>query len=84
MSMQVQAKRERQASVILGDSERQIAEKFAEAANSYANNPTSFHLRAIAELHHRRCAQHGGRQHAAWRHCWPDGIATAIRLERVI
>ena len=32
MSMQAQAERERQARVILGDSERQVAEKFAEAA----------------------------------------------------
>jgi len=35
MSMQAQAERERQARVILGDAERQIAEKFAEAAKSY-------------------------------------------------
>ncbi|MGB7577070.1 MAG: slipin family protein, partial [Pseudolabrys sp.] len=34
MSMQAQAERERQARVILGDSERQIAEKFVEAANT--------------------------------------------------
>ena len=41
MSMQAQAERERQARVILGDSERQVAEKFAEAAKTYANNPTA-------------------------------------------
>ena len=35
MSMQAQAERERQARVILGDAERQMAEKFAEAAKSY-------------------------------------------------
>jgi SPFH domain, Band 7 family protein len=40
MSMQAQAERERQARVILGDSERQIAEKFNEAAKSYEDNPT--------------------------------------------
>jgi regulator of protease activity HflC (stomatin/prohibitin superfamily) len=39
MSMQAQAERERQARVILGDSERQIAEKFVEAANTYGSNP---------------------------------------------
>ena len=39
MSMQAQAERERQARVILGDSERQVAEKFVEAAKIYANNP---------------------------------------------
>jgi hypothetical protein len=32
MSMQAQAERERRARVILGDSERQVAETFGEAA----------------------------------------------------
>src|ERR1700678_2784969 len=45
MSMQAQAERERQARVILGDSERQVAEKFAEAGKSYQNNLVAFHLR---------------------------------------
>src|SRR5659263_489352 len=35
MSMQAQAERERQARVILGDSERQVAESFGEAAKTY-------------------------------------------------
>jgi regulator of protease activity HflC (stomatin/prohibitin superfamily) len=39
MSMQAQAERERQARVILGDSERQVAEKFGEAAKTYIDNP---------------------------------------------
>jgi regulator of protease activity HflC (stomatin/prohibitin superfamily) len=51
MSMQAQAERERQARVILGDSERQIAEKFSEAARSYANDPTALHLRAMNMLY---------------------------------
>jgi regulator of protease activity HflC (stomatin/prohibitin superfamily) len=51
MSMQAQAERERQARVILGDSERQVAEKFAEAAKTYADNPTAFHLRAMNMLY---------------------------------
>lgn len=51
MSMQAQAERERQARVILGDSERQIAEKFGEAALTYANNPTALHLRAMNMLY---------------------------------
>jgi regulator of protease activity HflC (stomatin/prohibitin superfamily) len=51
MSMQAQAERERQARVILGDSERQIAVKFGEAAETYANNPTAFHLRAMNMLY---------------------------------
>ena len=49
--MQAQAERERQARVILGDSERQVAEKFDEAANTYADNPTAFHLRAMNMLY---------------------------------
>ena len=51
MSMQAQAERERQARVILGDSERQIAEKFVEAANTYASSPNAFHLRAMNMLY---------------------------------
>jgi regulator of protease activity HflC (stomatin/prohibitin superfamily) len=51
MSMQAQAERERQARVILGDSERQVAEKFAEAGKTYAENPTAFHLRAMNMLY---------------------------------
>jgi len=51
MSMQAQAERERQARVILGDSERQVAGKFGEAAEVYADNPTAFHLRAMNMLY---------------------------------
>lgn len=51
MSMQAQAERERQARVILGDSERQIAEKFGEAAKTYAIDPTALHLRAMNMLY---------------------------------
>jgi regulator of protease activity HflC (stomatin/prohibitin superfamily) len=51
MSMQAQAERERQARVILGDSERQVAESFGEAAKTYANNPVAFHLRAMNMLY---------------------------------
>jgi hypothetical protein len=49
--MQAQAERERQARVILGDAERQIAEKFAEAGKHYENNPVAFHLRAMNMLY---------------------------------
>jgi regulator of protease activity HflC (stomatin/prohibitin superfamily) len=51
MSMQAQAERERQARVILGDSERQVAQKFEEAAQTYADNPTALHLRAMNMLY---------------------------------
>jgi regulator of protease activity HflC (stomatin/prohibitin superfamily) len=51
MSMQAQAERERQARVILGDSERQVAEKFGEAAKTYIDNPIALHLRAMNMLY---------------------------------
>ena len=51
MSMQAQAERERQARVILGDSERQIAKKFQEASMTYKENPVAFHLRAMNMLY---------------------------------
>jgi regulator of protease activity HflC (stomatin/prohibitin superfamily) len=51
MSMQAQAERERQARVILGDSERQVAEKFEEAARTYRDDPVALHLRAMNMLY---------------------------------
>jgi regulator of protease activity HflC (stomatin/prohibitin superfamily) len=51
MSMQAQAERERQARVILGDSERQVAEKFGQAAETYTDNPVALHLRAMNMLY---------------------------------
>jgi regulator of protease activity HflC (stomatin/prohibitin superfamily) len=51
MSRQAQAERERQARVILGDAERQIAESFLEAAKSYAGNSVALHLRAMNMLY---------------------------------
>ena len=51
MSMQAQAERERQARVILGESEKQVAEKFEEAARTYRDNPTALHLRAMNMLY---------------------------------
>jgi len=50
MSRQAQAERERQARVILGESEKQIAASFAEASEAYINNPTALHLRAMNML----------------------------------
>lgn len=50
MSRQAQAERERQARVILGESEMQIAHSFADASKAYANNPTALHLRAMNML----------------------------------
>jgi regulator of protease activity HflC (stomatin/prohibitin superfamily) len=50
MSRQAQAERERQARVILGQSEMQIADSFAEASKAYIDNPTALHLRAMNML----------------------------------
>ncbi|HEY0075849.1 MAG TPA: slipin family protein [Abditibacteriaceae bacterium] len=51
MSRQAQAERERQARIILGESETQIASKFMEAAALYATNPIALHLRAMNMLY---------------------------------
>ncbi len=50
MSRQAQAERERQARVILGESEQQIAASFAQASQAYVDNPTALHLRAMNML----------------------------------
>ncbi len=50
MSRQAQAERERQARVILGESEKQIAASFSEASKAYTENPTALHLRAMNML----------------------------------
>lgn len=47
MSRQAQAEREKQARVILGSAEAEVAGKFVEAAQLYANNPAALHLRAM-------------------------------------
>ena len=51
MSRQAQAERERQARIILGQAETEIAEKFEEAALRYQNNPVALHLRAMNMLY---------------------------------
>jgi len=47
MSREAQASREKQARIILGQAEVEIAELFGEASKSYQNNPTALHLRAM-------------------------------------
>jgi hypothetical protein len=51
MSKQAQAERERQARIILGTAETEIASKFVEAAMPYQNNPVAVHLRAMNMLY---------------------------------
>jgi regulator of protease activity HflC (stomatin/prohibitin superfamily) len=47
MSRQAQAEREKLARVLLGQAEQEIAQKFVEAANIYANSATALQLRAM-------------------------------------
>ena len=47
MSRQAQAERERQARVLLGQAEQEVAIKFVEAAEIYARSPAALQLRAM-------------------------------------
>jgi regulator of protease activity HflC (stomatin/prohibitin superfamily) len=51
MSRQAQAEREKQARVILGDAEVEIANKFEQASKHYAKSPIAFQLRAMNILY---------------------------------
>ena len=51
MSREAQAAREKQARIILGQAELEIANSFQEAAKSYRDNPTALHLRAMNMLY---------------------------------
>jgi regulator of protease activity HflC (stomatin/prohibitin superfamily) len=51
MSREAQAAREKQARIILGQAEVEIAKSFQEAAKSYHENPTALHLRAMNMLY---------------------------------
>src|SRR5437773_1883502 len=51
MSREAQAAREKQARIILGQAEVEIAKLFEKAAESYHDNPTALHLRAMNMLY---------------------------------
>jgi regulator of protease activity HflC (stomatin/prohibitin superfamily) len=51
MSRQAQASREKQARIILGEAEVEIAKLFDQAALQYRDNPTALHLRAMNMLY---------------------------------
>jgi regulator of protease activity HflC (stomatin/prohibitin superfamily) len=51
MSREAQAAREKQARIILGQAEMEIAHSFEQAAKSYQENPTALHLRAMNMLY---------------------------------
>jgi regulator of protease activity HflC (stomatin/prohibitin superfamily) len=51
MSRQAQAERERQARIILGTAETEIASRFVSAGAEYENRPVALHLRAMNMLY---------------------------------
>jgi regulator of protease activity HflC (stomatin/prohibitin superfamily) len=51
MSREAQAAREKQARIILGEAEVEIAQLFEEASKAYVQNPTALHLRAMNMLY---------------------------------
>ena len=51
MSREAQAAREKQARIILGQAEMEIAHSFQQAAKSYHDDPTALHLRAMNMLY---------------------------------
>jgi regulator of protease activity HflC (stomatin/prohibitin superfamily) len=51
MSRQAQAERERQARIILGTAETEIASRFVAAGAEYENRPLALHLRAMNMLY---------------------------------
>ncbi len=51
MSREAQAAREKQARIILGQAEVEIANLFGQASQAYQDNPTALHLRAMNMLY---------------------------------
>ena len=51
MSREAQAMREKQARIILGEAEMEIARSFEQASRVYQDNPTALHLRAMNMLY---------------------------------
>ena len=76
MSRQAQAERERQARIILGTAETEIAHKFVEAAESYRDHPMAMNLRAMNMLY-ESIAKRGSLMVV------PSGLADSLNLSRV-
>ena len=77
MSRQAQAERERQARIILGTAETQIASKFVEAAESYRENPVALNLRAMNMLY-ESIVKRGSLMVV------PSGLADSLNLPNVL
>ncbi len=73
MSRQAQAERERQARIILGTAETEIASKFVEAAKCYQQNPVAMNLRAMNMLY-ESIAKRGSLMVV------PSGLADSLNL----
>ncbi|MEX2529602.1 MAG: slipin family protein [Gemmatimonadota bacterium] len=77
MSRQAQAERERQARIILGTAETEIAAKFVEAAERYKGNPTAMNLRAMNMLY-ESIAKRGSLMVV------PSGLADSLNLPGIM
>jgi regulator of protease activity HflC (stomatin/prohibitin superfamily) len=77
MSRQAQAERERQARIILGTAETEIAHKFVEAAQSYRDHPLAMNLRAMNMLY-ESIVKRGSLMVV------PSGLADSLNLGKVM
>jgi hypothetical protein len=77
MSRQAQAERERQARIILGMAETEIAHKFVEAADSYRDHPDAMNLRAMNMLY-ESIAKRGSLMVV------PSALADSLNLPRLM
>ncbi|MBR9988406.1 MAG: slipin family protein, partial [Gemmatimonadetes bacterium] len=77
MSRQAQAERERQARIILGTAETEIASKFVLAAELYAENPVALNLRAMNMLY-ESIVKRGSLMVV------PSGLADSLNLPRIM
>jgi regulator of protease activity HflC (stomatin/prohibitin superfamily) len=77
MSRQAQAERERQARIILGTAETEIAHKFVEAADAYHNHPAALNLRAMNMLY-ESIAKRGSLMVV------PSGLADSLNMPSVM
>jgi hypothetical protein len=76
MSREAQAERERQARIILGTAETEIASKFVEAADSYRDHPVALNLRAMNMLY-ESIVKRGSLMVV------PSGLADSLNLPRI-
>src|SRR5574341_1732955 len=77
MSRQAQAERERQARIILGTAETEIAHKFVDAAESYRDHPLAMNLRAMNMLY-ESIVKRGSLMVV------PSGLADSLNLGKVV